>query len=149
MNKLELRAAKLTDIVEIVTLLQDDILGKSREHENMAIYKDGLNAIIEDKNNEFYVAILDHEIVGCFQLTMIPSLSRGAAKRAQIESVRVKSSLRGRGIGRQMMEWAIEQSRVNGCGLVQLTTDKSRATAHEFYLNMGFEPTHIGMKLKI
>uniref|UniRef100_A0A2A4Z8B9 N-acetyltransferase domain-containing protein n=1 Tax=OCS116 cluster bacterium TaxID=2030921 RepID=A0A2A4Z8B9_9PROT len=47
------------------------------------------------------------------------------------------------------MKWAIEHSAGIGCGLVQLTTDKSRMRAHDFYRGLGFEPSHIGMKLKI
>ncbi|MEO1274857.1 MAG: GNAT family N-acetyltransferase, partial [Pseudomonadota bacterium] len=32
------------------------------------------------------------------------------------------------------------------CGLVQLTTDKTRDDAHRFYEGMGFVATHEGMK---
>jgi GNAT superfamily N-acetyltransferase len=66
--------------------------------------------------------------------------------RGQIESVRVASSERGGGIGRTMIEWAIGECRGRGCGLVQLTTDKSRAEARSFYEGLGFQATHEGMK---
>ena len=55
----------------------------------------------------------------------------------------------GRGVGRAMLLWAIEQCRARGCGLVQLTTDKRRADAHRFYARLGFEATHEGMKLSL
>lgn len=149
MKNLTIRTAQSADILEIIALLQGDILGESRETADSDKYVNALEEIISAENNEFYLAIIDHEIVGCFQLTIIPSLSRGATKRSQIESVRVKTCCRGQGIGQEMMNWAIEYSADIGCGLVQLTTDKSRSRAHDFYIGLGFEPSHIGMKLHI
>ncbi|TMV12043.1 GNAT family N-acetyltransferase, partial [Rhizobium sp. Td3] len=90
-----------------------------------------------------------NEIVGTFQLTVIPGLSRGGAKRAQIEAVRVARSRRNEQIGEAMFKWAIDYSRSQGCALVQLTTDKARPDAHRFYDRLGFEPTHIGYKLRL
>jgi GNAT superfamily N-acetyltransferase len=48
-----------------------------------------------------------------------------------------------------MLEWAIEQCRERGCGLVQLTTDKSRPQALSFYQRLGFRPSHEGLKLDL
>jgi GNAT superfamily N-acetyltransferase len=76
-------------------------------------------------------------------------LSRGGAKRAQIEAVRVSSKRRNGTIGERMLNWAIDYSRQQGCVLMQLTTDKQRAHAHRFYERVGFEPTHIGYKLSL
>jgi hypothetical protein len=47
------------------------------------------------------------------------------------------------------MTWTIEQARQRGCGLVQLTTDKSRVDAHRFYARLGFVASHEGMKLTL
>ena len=69
--------------------------------------------------------------------------------RGQIESVRTARKFRGRGIGRALFEHAIAASRERGCGLVQLTTDKSRADAHAFYDALGFVASHDGMKLSL
>ena len=53
--------------------------------------------------------------------------------RGLIEAVRVHSSYRGKGIGKEMFKWLINESRQHGCKLVQLTTDKSRIEALNFY----------------
>jgi GNAT superfamily N-acetyltransferase len=76
-------------------------------------------------------------------------MSRLGMWRGQIEAVRIASSLRGSGVGKAMMQWAIEQCRARGCGLVQLTTDKQRPDAHRFYEALGFQATHEGMKLSL
>ena len=41
------------------------------------------------------------------------------------------------------------EARRRGCGLVQLTTDKSRPDAHRFYHQLGFVASHEGMKLRL
>jgi GNAT superfamily N-acetyltransferase len=48
-----------------------------------------------------------------------------------------------------MIAWALEKCRHESCGIVQLTTDKSRTDAHRFYDRLGFEPSHIGYKMML
>ena len=80
---------------------------------------------------------------------MLPGLARRGASRGQIEAVRVAAGARGRGIGAAMVGWAVEESRRRGCGLVQLTTDRSRTDARRFYERLGFVASHEGMKLAL
>lgn len=51
-----------------------------------------------------------------------------------------------RGLGAAMMEWAVEQGRHHGAGLVQLTSNAQRKAAHRFYRRLGFEASHLGFK---
>ena len=88
-------------------------------------------------------------VVGTLQLTMIPGLSRHGMLRAQIEGVRVADGQRGRGLGRRMIEHAIDLAREQGCGLVQLTSDKRRPDAVRFYQSLGFTASHEGLKLSL
>jgi GNAT superfamily N-acetyltransferase len=69
--------------------------------------------------------------------------------RAQIEAVRVREDLRGRGLGGALIAWAVGEARRRGCALVQLTSDKRREEAHRFYGRLGFAPTHEGFKLRL
>lgn len=144
-----MRAAAAADLPAILRLLADDPLGKNRETAVDAPYQAAFAAIAADPNQEVMVAELDGWVVGCFQLSFIPGLSRRGAWRAQIESVRIDSALRGRGAGQAMMEWAIARARARGCALVQLTTDKRRPNAHRFYARLGFVASHEGMKLEL
>jgi ribosomal protein S18 acetylase RimI-like enzyme len=57
--------------------------------------------------------------------------------------------MRGRGIGKAMMAHAIGIARARGCALMQLTTDKRRAEAQDFYRRLGFVASHEGMKLAL
>ncbi len=148
----EIRPARRDDLPAVVALLADDALGASREDTSEPValcYREAFAAMERDPNNMLYIAVSNDEIIGCFQLTLIPGLSRRGALRAQIESVRVAASRRGQGLGRVLFEWAIEEARRRGCILVQLTTDKTRGEAQRFYESLGFVASHEGMKLQL
>ena len=149
---ISIRKAIDADLTAIVTMLADDALGATREDNSRPLnqcYIDAFKAIDNDPNQLLAVVERDGIVVGCLQLSFIPGLSRKGMWRGQIESVRITSDIRGGGIGRQMIEWAIEQCRKRNCGLVQLTTDKSRADAIRFYKSLGFVDSHEGMKLSL
>jgi GNAT superfamily N-acetyltransferase len=146
------RDARRADVPAIVALLADDPLGGGRETVGEDVdeaYWRAFEAIDADPRNALIVADRDGEVVGTMQLTFLPGLSRRGAERAQIEGVRVRADQRGARLGRQMIEWAIDQAREHGCALVQLTTDKSRTEAHRFYTSLGFRATHEGLKLNV
>jgi GNAT superfamily N-acetyltransferase len=149
---MEFRRATAADLPAIVSLLADDELGRGREDASTPLnarYVDAFAAIDRDPNQLLAVVERAGVVLGCLQLTFIPGLSRLGMWRCQIESVRIAATERGSGIGRQVFEWAIAESRRRGCGLVQLTTDKRRADAHRFYAALGFEASHEGMKLSL
>jgi GNAT superfamily N-acetyltransferase len=150
---LTFRIATRADVPAVLELLADDSVSRARDgavsEAADAAHWAAFEAIDADPRNELIVADDDGEVVGTFQLTFTPSLSRGGAERMTIEAVRVRSDLRGRGAGRSMMEWAINRGRERGCRLAQLTTDKKRAEAHRFYESLGFTASHEGMKLNL
>jgi len=145
------RVARREDVPAIVALLEDDAVAASRRQAGAVApdYEHAFDAIDADPRNWLIVAESGGVTVGTLQITYIPSLSRQGSERAQIEAVRIRSDLRGQGIGGRMMEWAIGQAKERGCRLVQLTTDKRRTAAHRFYATLGFKSSHDGMKLVI
>ncbi|MFJ6197038.1 GNAT family N-acetyltransferase [Micromonospora sp. NPDC092111] len=150
MTEVLFREAVRADLPAVLALLADDVLGTARDLAEVdEAYERAFADITADPRNQQVVAERDGEIVGCCQLTYIPGLGRHGVERALVEAVRVRSDLRGQGLGRAMMTWAIDQARARGCGLVQLTTDKSRADAHRFYRGLGFTASHEGMKLTL
>ncbi len=147
---MEFREARRSDLAAIVALLADDELGAGREStagEPADCYVRAFEEIAADPNNELIVVCSGDEIVGTLQLTFIPNLTFQGGRRAQIEGVRVKNAARGRGIGREMMAWAIARAREKGCRLLQLTSNKQRTDAIRFYQSLGFKASHEGMKL--
>lgn len=145
---MKLRRARRQDVAAIVALYADDKLGAARETPAaLDGYYVAFDEIVEDRNQELVVAELDGAVVGTFQLTFIRQLTHGGCKVAQIEAVRIAAKLRGRGLGGEMMRWAIERARAAGCARVQLTSNKERSEAHRFYERLGFRRSHEGFKL--
>jgi GNAT superfamily N-acetyltransferase len=144
------RKASSADLPEIIALLADDPLGAAREVASGATdqaYHEAFAAIEADRNQLLVVAVDDDDrVIGCLQLSFIPGLSRKGMWRGQIESVRIAAGHRGSGLGAAMIEWAVEQARQRGCGLVQLTSDKRRPDAIRFYEKLGFVASHEGFK---
>lgn len=150
MSDLTFRPATETDLPMIVAMLADDHLGAQRESlDDLGPYRRALAEISADSRLMQVICEQGGKIVGTMQLSITPGLSRQGMSRMQIEGVRVSSSARGGGIGREMITWAIDYAREHNCGLVELTTDKSRADAHRFYDRLGFEQSHLGYKLRL
>jgi GNAT superfamily N-acetyltransferase len=149
-----LRAALAADLPAIVGLLADDSLGAGRENrKDMEPYGRAFAAIDADPHQLLVVGehvpagMEDGPVAATFQLSFLPGISRQGSWRSQIEGVRVAASLRGQGIGKVMVQWAIDESRRRGCSVMQLTTHKSRTDARRFYEQLGFDASHEGMKL--
>ncbi|MGN7387838.1 N-acetyltransferase family protein [Sporosarcina sp. SAFN-015] len=151
-NEVIFRIATEQDLERIVEMLADDKLGATREQFVLPlpdVYHEAFRAIDADPNNELVVACLGDEVVGVQQITFTPHLTRQGGWRATIEGVRTCSTVRGKGIGTELINWAIQRAEQRGCHLVQLTTDKTREDAIRFYERLGFQATHEGMKMKL
>ncbi|MFJ4712877.1 GNAT family N-acetyltransferase [Streptomyces sp. NPDC088785] len=150
MGDLEIRAAEAEDVAAIVAMLADDPLGARRETpDDLAPYLAAHARLAADPNQHLVVAVRDGRVVGTLQLTVIPGLSRQGAVRSIIEAVRIHATERGNGLGTQLIGWAVDESRRQGCQLVQLTSDATRTDAHRFYERLGFTPSHVGFKLQL
>lgn len=143
-----LRRAERRDLDAIRGLLAADSLAAPAGPDGSAEpYLRAFEAITSDPAH--FLAVVEDlsgRIAGTLQLSLLPCLAAGAALRLQVEAVHVRADLRSRGLGAAMMEWAVEQGRHNGAGLVQLTSSAQRKAAHRFYRRLGFEASHLGFK---
>ncbi|MGW2646876.1 N-acetyltransferase family protein [Streptomyces sp. NPDC001393] len=146
------RPATRADLPAVLALLADEervvepaSIEVTQDHER------AFAAIEQDARNEMLVLAEagTGTVVGCLQATYIPGLGKGGAERALIEAVRIRADRRGGGLGRTLMERAVERARARGCALVQLTSNKNRADAHRFYAALGFARSHEGFKLAL
>jgi GNAT superfamily N-acetyltransferase len=150
MGDLDIRPATADDVAAIVAMLADDPLGAQRESpDDLTPYLTALRRLASDPNQHLVVAAREGRVVGTLQLTVVPGLSRRGATRSIIEAVRIHADERDNGLGTRLIEWAIEESRRQGCQLVQLTSDSSRTDAHRFYERLGFTASHVGFKLPL
>ena len=152
LKSLDIRDATPADLPAIIAMLADDALGSVREDASLPLdpaYLAAFEAIDSDPNQQLVVAELESAIVGTLQLSFLPGLSYKGAWRGQIEAVRIARRQRGRGLGAQVIGWAVDRCRARGCHLVQLTSNSVRLDAHRFYERLGFSKSHAGFKLTL
>jgi len=152
MSDVLFRPASREDLPDIVRMLADDALGSRREKFEEPLpesYYAAFEQIDHDPNHELIVVEMDGVVIGTLHLMFLPSISYQGGVRAQVESVRIDKKFQSKGIGSQMMEWAIERAKERGAHIVQLTTHQSREDAHRFYERLGFMGSHLGMKLRL
>ena len=140
------REATVDDLPDVLALMTDDVLGAGREGADFAQYRAAFDRMQGEPHNHLIVAEAQGRIVATYQLSFISGLSLQAARRAQIETVRVARDLRGQRIGEAMIADAETRARVAGCALMQLTMNKGRTDTARFYQRLGFTPSHIGYK---
>jgi ribosomal protein S18 acetylase RimI-like enzyme len=151
-SSVTIRRARRDDVGAIAKMLADDPLGSARERIEDPLpqsYLTAFETLDRDPNIQLIVAA-DGEgaVVGCLQLCILLGLSSQGASRGLIEDVRVASHCRSRGIGEQMLQWAVAQARARGCILVELLTHHTRVDAQRFYERLGFQRSHVGMTMR-
>ncbi len=149
MNALVIRRATLEDVAAILDLYAQDELSTSPAPADLAPILEAFDAITSNPVAFLYVATLAGDVVGTFQMNVLRYLSHGGGRVAQIEAVAVARSTRAKGVGTEMMRFALAEARRLDCIRAQLTSQKRRTRAHGFYEKLGFERTHEGMKRRL
>jgi GNAT superfamily N-acetyltransferase len=90
-------------------------------------------------NYRLFVAELNGAIVGTFALLIMDNLAHLGTPSGVVEDVVVTADLRGKGIGRRMMETALAICRESGCYKMALSSNLKREAAHAFYESLDFE----------
>jgi len=81
-------------------------------------------------------------------LAVIPNMTRGCAPYALIENVITHGAWRGQGIGRKLMQTAIDSAFGEGCFKIMLLSGAANTRAHRFYEGLGFTTTKTGFELR-
>ncbi len=76
--------------------------------------------------------------VGTYTFFVLPLLAHAGAPEAIVEDVAVHPEAQGQGIGRALMEHAMQLAREAGCYKLALSSNQRREQAHAFYERLGF-----------
>ncbi|MDI9871491.1 GNAT family N-acetyltransferase [Flectobacillus roseus] len=90
-------------------------------------------------NYKVYVAEQEHQVVGTFALLIMDNLAHRGTPSGIVEDVAVQENLQGKGIGRQMMKYAMQVCSEAGCYKLVLSSNQKRVEAHAFYESLGFD----------
>jgi len=128
-----------------ITLLKEITPGVIRAFEKLIPQLSGtcrppseeeLEEIVHSDTSYLFVAEENGEIIGTLSLVIyrIPT-----GMKAWIEDVVVDDSMRGRGIGRLLIQHAIDVASDKGAESVNLTSSPVRVAANRLYRHIGFE----------
>ncbi len=85
-----------------------------------------------------FVALSGGAIAGTYELVILDNMAKRGKKSGVVEDVAVGPDHQGKGIGRAMMEHALEECRLAGCYKMTLSSNLKREGAHRFYDSLGF-----------
>ena len=88
---------------------------------------------------KFFVAVAEGEVIGVFALLIMDNLGHMGAPSGIVEDVVVRKDLRGKGIGKKMMAFAMKRCWEKGCYKIVLSSNANRKEAHCFYDGLGFK----------
>jgi GNAT superfamily N-acetyltransferase len=97
---------------------------------------------------KLYVAV-DAMVVGTFALLVMDNLLHRGAPSGIVEDVGVAPELHGRGIGKAMMQHAMQLCRDRGCYKLVLSSNAKRKSAHAFYASLGFEQHGVSFHVEL
>ncbi|MFM8898769.1 MAG: N-acetyltransferase family protein [Burkholderiales bacterium] len=78
-------------------------------------------------------------VVGTLTLFVLPLLAHGGKPSMVVEDVAVDASSQGLGIGRALMNAAMEMAQERGCYKLALSSNLKRHAAHAFYEHIGLQ----------
>jgi len=94
---------------------------------------------IEKNKIKYFVAMDGNKIVSSCYLAIIPNLTRNGRSNGFIENVITDAQYRKRGIGKKVIEMAIEYGKQNNCYKIVLLSGYKRKENHLFYEKCGFD----------
>ncbi len=103
---------------------------------NIVFTRKSLERMLSDLNSHLYIIREEGRIVACACLCIF---HQPFSTDATIESVVVSSKMRGKGLGRKLMEHLIEEAARMKVDCIHLTSNPSRIAANALYQKMGFE----------
>ncbi len=133
---LEIRPALAEDLLSILALYQDAF------QDEQVVTQERAQSIFQTMQRypsyTLYVATIENRIKGTFALLIMENLGHNGAKSAVIEDVAVASDSQGQGIGKRMMQFAMDRCREAGCYKLTLSSNLIREKTHVFYESLGF-----------
>ena len=133
---MEYRFAEKEDLAQILELY------KQLNQSNTDFSIEKANNIwdeIEKKDVKYFIAKDNGIITAACYLIIIPNLTYNGKSIGYVENVITDEKYRRKGIGKKIMEMAINYAKEKNCYRVVLLSGVKRTTAHKFYESIGFD----------
>ncbi len=137
-DSVDYRVAGPADADSLVSLASAFRQYLQQEEPSDAVLRQNFPRVLADPNAQFVLAEESGVALGYVQLRYRQSVWVGGWE-AELEDVFVVDAARGRGVGRQLLEFALDRARQRGCVAVGLNTNERNAGAVTFYECHGFK----------
>lgn len=124
---------QITD--EVIEGLQN-ILPQLSTSSVFILDKKHLENVIKSDSITLFIAEDENKVLGTLTLAIYPT---PLTRKAWIEDVVTDNAARGKGIGKLLIEAAMEHAQKLGIEKVDLTSSNDRIAAHGLYKKTGFE----------
>ncbi len=131
-----IREAHKTDLSSILNLYAT-VLDKG-ETLSLTDAENHFDKMMTYPNYKVFVAEKCDLIVGTFALLIMDNLAHVGTPSGVVEDVVVAQNHQGQGIGKIMMQFALNRCQDFGCYKMVLSSNLKRVEAHQFYENLGF-----------
>ncbi len=96
------------------------------------------DATEKSNTTTYFVAMDNAKVVSTCNITLVPNLTRNGKSFAIIENVITDNDYRRQGIGKKVIENAVQYAKENNCYKVVLLSSAKRTASHKFYESIGF-----------
>jgi GNAT superfamily N-acetyltransferase len=145
---IEIRDANENDLQDILSLYAQPSMDNGKVLSIVDAQKI-FNRIQQYPNYVVYVALMNNVIVGTFALLIMDNLAHIGTPSGIVEDVAVDQNNQGRGIGKKMMQFAMQKCKESGCYKLILSSNVKRTKAHQFYESLGFKQHGISFHVDI
>ncbi len=118
--------AQLADLGVLMNQLSDHVV----------LTRAGLSEMLRGEGNHLYVVLDGERIIGCASLCLFVSPT---GRKASVEDVVVLADYRGQHLGKQLVEYVLNDAKRFAPIKLQLTSRPSRVAANHLYRSVGFQ----------
>lgn len=118
--------AQFDDLKQLMSELSDRV----------SLTQTNLLMVLKDSNCHLYVILDGERVMGCATLCVFHSPT---GTKASVEDVVVSSAYRGQHLGKQLMEYVLEQAKAYAPIELHLTSNPIRVAANKLYQSLGFK----------
>ena len=126
--------ADLASLVELYSGFRDSLLRTTPTVEEL---KTSLDILVKSSEVRLFLARVDGRSVGYAALRYLYS-AWVSGEEALLEDLYVCSEFRGSGVGRCLVEHAIQEAKARGCRSMSLDTNENNASSNALYRGLGF-----------
>ena len=118
--------AQFDDLKQLMSELSDRV----------SLTQTNLLMVLKDSNCHLYVILDGERVMGCATLCVFHSPT---GTKASVEDVVVSSAYRGQHLGKQLMEYVLEQAKAYAPIELHLTSNPMRVAANKLYQSLGVQ----------